>query len=75
MKYIITDKDEVVVGAGTYHQILAQDAHIEGKVVRAGHCEMKDNVCTRVWGSSIGYGISSQEEDKDIINKSSVLIL
>lgn len=66
MKYIITDTDEIVMGANTYHVILKE--HAKGKVVAAGHCEMDGNTCIKVFGKSIGYGIESKPSDKDFIN-------
>lgn len=57
MKYIITDQDEVRVGANTFHQILAKDC--KGIVIRAGECKMNEDGTFKVWGESYGYGITS----------------
>lgn len=75
MKYIITDKNEVVVGANTYHQILAKSACVEGRVIAAGHCEMRDDVVMQVWGGSVGYNIQSKQEDLEYMNRSTILVI
>jgi hypothetical protein len=69
MKYVITDKDEVVVG-NDYHRELARG--LEGNVIRAGECERLKDGWT-VYGKSIGYRISALNSDRDILNKEFVL--
>ena len=64
MKYIITDKNEARVGRG-YHADLARGC--EGKVIRAGHCDILSDGSYKVWGESIGYGIKSKTEDAALL--------
>lgn len=66
MKYVITDKHEAKVG-GAFHQDMGDKC--VGKVIRAGHCEKKEDGSYRVWGKSIGYGINSKPEDAEILKK------
>ena len=70
MKYIITDQNEVVIGPG-YHITLAKEA--KGNVIRAGHVRFQDGLAI-VSGESIGFGIRSQPEDADIIDKKEDII-
>lgn len=70
LKYIISDKGEVVLGKDTYHQIMAE--RVAGRVVRAGHFEYiptdDGKLKVKVFGESIGYRIQSKPEDAEIIN-------
>lgn len=66
MKYIITDKNEVKIGFD-YHQVMGDKC--SGKVIRAGHCKLKEDGNYEVWGSSIGYGINSKPEDAKLIKQ------
>lgn len=67
MKYIITDKNECVLGG---EDILHCDLAIgcKGKVIGAGHYRNRDGVI-EVYGKSIGYGIKSKPGDLDFIEK------
>lgn len=65
VKYVISDKDEVVLGYD-FHQNLARD--FKGRVISAGHCKSVDGKF-EVYGESIGYGIQSKPEDAEYLNK------
>lgn len=68
MKYVITDRDEAEVGReDSYHFEIARD--LRGKVIRAGHCEKKEDGSWDVWGRSIGYQIDSKPEDGDVLKR------
>lgn len=66
MKYIITDKNEAVIG-GLFHQDMGDEC--EGKVIRAGHCRKDESGNYLVFGESIGYSIASQPEDAELLKK------
>lgn len=64
MKYVITDLGEVNIGNG-YHADLAMS--LNGKVVRAGHCNKTTEGKYEVFGESIGYHINALPEDAVIL--------
>ena len=67
MKYIITDKGEVVTGGGFHHDLAR---HTEGSVVAAGHYRIsEDGWRVEVYGNSIGYGIVAKPEDAKLIEE------
>ncbi len=69
MKYIITDKNEVVIGAN-YHKDLARG--LQGKVVRAGECEKLKDGWT-VFGQSYGYGIKALNSDREYLKENKLI--
>lgn len=65
MKYVITDNDEARVGRG-YHSELVRG--LSGKVIRAGHCELKADGKYKVWGESLGFGIMAKSDDAHMLD-------
>jgi len=61
MKYIITDKNEIRIG-NIYHYDLANSC--SGKVVRAGHINIKD---ADIFGKSNTFNIKANKSDLDFI--------
>jgi len=66
MKYIITDRDEAVVGTG-FHADLAKLC--KGKVIRAGHCNRRTDGTFDVSGWSVGFDIDAKPEDAEILKR------
>ena len=64
MKYVISDLGEITIG-NDFHFNLARG--FLGKVVRAGHCHLKEGIY-EVFGESIGYGIKAKDEDAKILS-------
>lgn len=66
MRYVISDKDEFVIGDGCFHNELS--AGFSGKVIAAGHCEI-DVGNIRVFGKSMSLTIESKAEDAELLNR------
>jgi hypothetical protein len=66
MRYVISDKDEFVIGDGCFHNELA--AGFSGKVIAAGHCEIETG-SIRVFGKSMSLNIESKPEDVERLER------